>query len=218
MQTMEYLFLLMKLRRFLLPVLLLGLSTDAWAAGGDKPPIERVADVIGLLGVISLWICCKAGRLGLVTWLSLSASRQIQASKEVYSRLPVKSFLVGVVSTLILFVVLMMVGRVSEAGNKILTLVGLAVFAAFSGLAIYSVLIGVGGLFQHMGSRLTSIEMLSVDQNLDTDWRDIVKGGFVFETATLVPLIGNLIDLYFMVTALGASVLSFLIRKNKPNE
>ena len=168
---------------------------------------------MGLLALLLIWILAKAGRLGLTTWMSVSDPERIEISSSIYRRAPVKSFLVGLVSALILFVLFLIIMNLSKAGNGMVAPIALIPLLILAGVGICATLLGMAGIYQRLGARLTERNTVGEERGAQADWRETLKGGALIELATLVPLLGNLMGAFLMVSGLGVCVLAYRSKK-----
>ena len=143
--------------------------------------------VVGfLLALQGLWLFCRA------MW-----PNKVIAAATRCGRSPIKSFVAGVVVTLLMIVATAVVGQVGQPGQM----------AAFGIVSLYVIFsgIGVAGLVTHMGQRLSS----PTDDR--RPWAATVRGGVVLNLVSVLPIVGWFVIFpASIVLGAGAATLALL--------
>jgi hypothetical protein len=143
--------------------------------------------VVGfLLSLQGLWLFCRA------LW-----QNKVIAAATRCGRNPIKSFVAGVVVTVLMVIAVALVGRAGQPG-QLLAFGIVSLYVIFSG-------IGVAGLATHMGQRLSS----PADDR--RPWAATVRGGVVLNLAYVIPIVGWFVILpASVVLGAGAAALALL--------
>lgn len=147
-----------------------------------------VLSVVGfLLSLQGLWLFCRA------MW-----PNKVIASATRCGRNPVKSFIAGVVVTLLMIVATALVGQAGGAPGQVAGFGIVSLYVIFSG-------IGVAGLVTHMGQRLSS----PTDDR--RPWASTLRGGIVLNLTYLIPIVGWFVILpASVILGAGAATMALL--------
>ena len=160
-----------------------------------------------ILALLALCVAFKAGRVAMSVLLAALRPGLARRAREVVVARPVLAFLLGLANGLPgLLVLLILLGASKRA--PLLFLLFLAAAAALMAILC----LGLAGVYGAVGQRLGG-------RGVDEEWEpgDIWRGGAAFETATLLPLLGQGVSLVAMAMALGGGVLALFsgCRKTK---
>ena len=151
---------------------------------------DTVAILLVVVGILlsfqGLWLFCRA------LW-----QNKVIASATRCGRNPIKSFVAGVVVSLVMIIVTALAGSLGAPG-QVLAFGIVSLYVIFSG-------IGVAGLATHMGQRLAS----PADDR--RPWAATVRGGVVLNLAYVIPIVGWFVIFpASIVLGAGAATLALL--------
>lgn len=217
------------IRKYLGKILLLGGLFIFLTAMGEKKnltPIEKIQEHTAQLLMLVLWLFTKSGRLGLVTWASVKYPQKAENSMIILKNHPVKSFITGFITALILLFLIAIVGELGKGGAKPLSGFVLAIFAIAAGFTIYFCAIGMAAVYANVNNKMSgkSTDAVTAMQEVPGEicsksfWQKALRGGILVESGTLIPVIGTIIMTYLTFSATGASIISYFRFKNQPVE
>lgn len=157
--------------------------------------MQAVAPVVGLVGVLFLWLAIRAGFIGMALWFETSYAKASEVMVDAYRTRGTRCTVIGFVNCLAgIFIVAVL----SNMGP--LAALGILLFLLLLALMV----IGFGICYMDLGERLA----LSGDGNA-LAWKTLF-GGLVAETAFLVPGFGQLLCLYVLFRGFGATCIGLM--------
>lgn len=168
--------------------------------GGTPPMVPMVGVGLGILVLLLI----KAGRLGGTLLASAFFPQSVTRAQTSIASWPVRLFFLGLANSLaVLIVVSALLSRSKSA--PILVLIALAILFFFMIIG----LLGMAGFYGWIGRRLNTPAI--------EEGAEILRGGIVWEVATLIPIFGLVAEIVAFPIALGAGTLVLCSRRDKPN-
>ncbi|MBM4032963.1 MAG: hypothetical protein FJ291_14410 [Planctomycetes bacterium] len=152
-----------------------------------------VATAVGSVGVMLL----AAGMVpGLVSHAELALRRG-----------PWKMVFLGIASVLILFLVAAVLFKASEAGARVLGVVGVAVLAF---------LLWLGSIGLSASAKVVGQRLLGDEDGTQSHWRSVGAGALAIAAAALVPAVGQGMFIFLLCRGVGAAALALFPTRPAP--
>ncbi len=158
-------------------------------------PPERIANALGLIGMLLFLIAIKAGTVGAATWLHATYPETARRVQRVYTERPWRCYIAGMLNAIL--------GGLLAAG--LLNLPPLALLGlALAGLLVTGAILGYAPYYAQLGERLT--------EGGKDPLSSLLWGALAAEALFMAPVLGQVLSLATAVRGLGAWVLVIILR------